>query len=72
MVVIKEHCQVVDRKNKLKHFKLFHLLSKYLKKYQEESTKVSMVSVSLEAGPPQLGQEVSTQLWTEASGDFSP
>ena len=31
--------------------------SGYRKKYQEESTKVSMVSVSLFAAPPQLENE---------------
>jgi hypothetical protein len=34
---------------------------KNLRKYQEESTKVSMVSVSRLAAPPQLGQETFTQ-----------
>src|SRR6478672_6986956 len=39
------------------------------RKYQDESTKVSMVSVSRLAGPWQLGHSTLTQLSTAASGD---
>ena len=38
------------------------------RKYQEESTKVSIVSVSRRAGPPQRGQVVFTNPGTSASG----
>ena len=38
-------------------------------KYQEESTKVSIVSVSRFAGPPQLGQSTLTQSSAAASGE---
>ena len=37
-------------------------------KYQEESTKVSIVSVSRRAGPPQRGHSVATQSSAAASG----
>src|SRR6478752_6757021 len=40
----------------------------YRKKYHDESMKVSMVSVSRLAGPPQTGQVVLTKLALEASG----
>ena len=40
----------------------------YLKKYQDESTKVSMVSVSLRAAPPHLGHVVSIKVCEVASG----
>ena len=39
-------------------------------KYQEESTKVSIVSVSRRAGAPHCGQGVFTQSSADASGDF--
>ena len=39
------------------------------RKYQLESTKVSMVSVSRSAGPPQIGQVVRRKPSLEASGD---
>ena len=38
-------------------------------KYQDESTKVSIVSVSRRAGPPQIGHVVLTQSSAEASGE---
>jgi hypothetical protein len=38
-------------------------------KYQEESRKVSMVSVSLVAFPPQCGQVVSIKVLLVVSGD---
>src|SRR6266404_2978266 len=38
-------------------------------KYQDESTKVSIVSVSRRAGPPHLGQVVFTNSGVAASGD---
>ena len=37
-------------------------------KYQEESTKVSIVSVSRRAGLPQRGHSVATQSSAAASG----
>ena len=37
-------------------------------KYQEESTKVSIVSVSRRAGPPQVGHSVETQSSAAARG----
>ena len=37
--------------------------------YQDESTNVSMVSVSRLAGPPQRGQSTFTQSSAAASGD---
>jgi hypothetical protein len=37
-------------------------------KYQALSTKVSIVSVSRRAGPPQRGHSVATQSSTAASG----
>ena len=39
------------------------------RKYQDESTKVSMVSVSRMAGPPQIGQVVLRNAGLVASGD---
>src|SRR5262245_3837917 len=41
----------------------------YRRKYQDDSTKVSMVSVSRRALPPHLGQEAWTKLATSASGE---
>src|SRR5947209_16814987 len=41
----------------------------YRRKYQDESTNVSIVSVSRSAGPPHDGQVVSTQARFEANGD---
>ena len=41
----------------------------YRRKYQDESTKVSMVSVSRFAGPPHLGHETLTNSLCFASGD---
>src|SRR5262249_26822562 len=41
----------------------------YRRKYQEESTKVSMVSVSRRAAPPHLGHSVLTQSSAAASGE---
>jgi hypothetical protein len=41
----------------------------YLKKYQEEHMKVSIVSVSLRAGPEHLGQAVLTNDWQYFRGD---
>src|SRR3954453_9005617 len=38
------------------------------RKYQDESTNVSIVSVSRAAGPPQVGQVVSTQVRFEPRG----
>jgi hypothetical protein len=38
-------------------------------KYHDESTKVSIVSVSRLAGPPQLGQLTFTQSSAAASGE---
>ncbi len=38
-------------------------------KYQDESTKVSIVSVSRLAGPPQAGQVVFTHSSAAASGE---
>ena len=38
--------------------------------YQEEQTKVSMVSVSRRAGPPQRGQVVCTNSGSPASGEL--
>ena len=38
-------------------------------KYQDESTNVSIVSVSRSAGPPQVGQVVLTQSSAAASGE---
>ena len=40
-----------------------------LRKYQEESTKVSMVSVSRMAAPPQLGHETFTQSVAPPKGE---
>lgn len=45
-----------------------YLGSRYLRKYQDESTKVSMVSVSLLAGPPQDGHVVDSQSEAWARG----
>src|SRR2546425_8607169 len=42
--------------------------SRYRAQYQLESTKVSMVSASRRAGPPQIGHFVFTQDATLASG----
>src|SRR5580704_19650270 len=42
----------------------------YRRKYQDESTKVSMVSVSRLAGPPHFGHSVLTQSVAAASGDW--
>src|SRR5262245_23300500 len=39
------------------------------RKYQEESTNVSIVSVSRRAGPPHFGQVVFTNSLTWASGE---
>src|SRR5664280_3052848 len=39
------------------------------RKYQDESTKVSMVSVSRVAGPPHTGQVVLRNSWLVARGD---
>src|SRR3972149_5452729 len=41
----------------------------YLKKYQEEHIKVSIVSVSLRAGREHLGQVVLTNDWQYFRGD---
>jgi hypothetical protein len=41
----------------------------YLKKYQEEHIKVSIVSVSLRAGPEHLGHVVLTNDWQYFRGD---
>src|SRR5215217_9760125 len=41
----------------------------YRRKYQDESTKVSIVSVSRSAGPPHCGQVVATQSRAPARGD---
>src|SRR5512139_1693154 len=41
----------------------------YLRKYQEEHMKVSIVSVSLRAGPEHLGQVVLTKPWQYLRGD---
>src|SRR4030043_583262 len=41
----------------------------YLKKYQDEHMKVSMVSVSLRPGPEHLGQVVLTNDWQYFKGD---
>ncbi len=38
-------------------------------KYQDDSTNVSIVSVSRRAGPPQLGHVVTTKAACVASGD---
>ena len=38
-------------------------------KYQDESTNVSIVSVSRRAGPPQRGHVVATQSSAAASGE---
>src|SRR6202795_58188 len=43
--------------------------SVYRKKYQEESTNVSIVSVSRRAGPPHFGHVVFTNSGVAASGD---
>ena len=40
------------------------------RKYQEESTNVSIVSVSRRAGPPQMGQVVWRNPSWRASGDW--
>src|SRR3954471_22534061 len=40
------------------------------RKYQDESTKVSIVSVSRRAGPPHFGHVVFTQSSAAASGDL--
>ena len=48
---------------------LSFLLSGYLKKYQDEHTKVSRVSESLFAGPPQSGHVVLMNSSHLASGD---
>jgi hypothetical protein len=45
------------------------LCTGYLRKYHEESTNVSMVSVSRLAGCPQLGQGVEIQSSAANSGD---
>src|SRR3989338_3030939 len=50
---------------------LLFLLSQYLKKYQELSKNVSIVSVSLLAFPLHLGHFVSTKSWFVARG-FPP
>src|SRR3954447_24739960 len=42
--------------------------SRYLNQYQDESMKVSSVSVSRRAGPPQVGQVVLTKLAWLMSG----
>src|SRR3954453_7848765 len=39
-------------------------------KYQEESTKVSIVSVSRRAAPPQLGQSTGTQSSAGANAEL--
>src|SRR4029453_19074112 len=44
----------------------------YRKKYQEESTNVSIVSVSRFAAPPQLGHVTLTNPSWRASGDSPP
>ena len=46
-----------------------YLGEQYRRKYQDESTKVSMVSVSRLAGPPHLGHSVLTQSDAAASGE---
>jgi hypothetical protein len=43
-----------------------------LRKYQDESTKVSSVSVSLLAGPPQQGHFTFTHSEREARGEPFP
>src|SRR5436309_9922055 len=44
----------------------------YRKKYQDESTNVSIVSVSRRAGLPHVGQATSTKPGCRASGDSPP
>src|SRR3990167_2241753 len=46
--------------------------SVYLKKYQDESTNVSIVSVSLSAGPLHLGHFTLTHFSALANGDLPP
>src|SRR5216684_1507240 len=45
------------------------VLSRYRRKYQDESTNVSMVSVSRRAAPPHFGHFAFTNSSTPASGD---
>lgn len=44
--------------------------SKYLKKYQDESTNVSIVSVSRWASCPHFGHATFSQSWAWSRGDF--
>jgi len=44
--------------------------SRYVRKYQEESTNVSMVSVSLVASPPHLGRKKTSFLTIELQHTF--
>src|SRR4249920_4124258 len=44
----------------------------YRKKYQDESTNVSMVSVSRRASPPHVGHATFDQVGCRASGDSPP
>src|SRR5713101_6774039 len=46
------------------------LVSRYRIKYQDESTNVSMVSVSRRAAPPHFGHLALTNSGTPASGDW--